>query len=127
MYEANGNDATLLTSSVEGNVIYFKKDYGFIKPDDKRYDDLFFHVNDVELGREGFIEFTGRVRAQTLEDQEGKEHIIQAYPGERVKFSIKESGKMVKDKRSGEMKKGFKAVNIEILSEYMPKTLTKKN
>lgn len=126
MYEVNGNDATLLRNSIEGNVIYFKKDYGFIKPDSRDFDDLFFHVNDVEPGRESYVEFTGVVREQKMEDEDGNEVIVQYFPGERVKFDIKESGKTVTDKRTGIKKKGYKAVNIEILSKYKPKTLTVK-
>jgi cold shock CspA family protein len=126
MHEKNGNDATLVRNSVEGHVVYFKEDYGFIKPDDRNFDDLFFHVNDVEPGREGFVEFNGRVRGQTMQDESGNEVVVQAFPGERVRFDIKESGKTIVDKRTGVKKKGYKAINIEILSEYKPKTFTKK-
>lgn len=125
MHERNGNDASIVRNLVEGHVIYFKSDYGFIRPDEKTFDDIFFHVKDVEPWREGFIEFKGRVKEQRMIDEEKKEILIPYYPGERVKFDIKDSQKIFTD-RFGVKKKGYKAINVEILSEYKPKTFTKK-
>ena len=120
MHEKNGNDATIVKHSVEGHVVYFKNDYGFIKPDDVNFDDLFFHVRDVEPWCEGFVEFKGRVKEQHLTDDDGNDLMIPSFPGERVKFDIKDNNKMVGGK------KGYKAMNIEILSEYKQQTFKKK-
>lgn len=126
MYERNGNDSTQVRQSVKGHVVYFKYDYGFIKPDDRTFDDLLFHVNDVEPWREGFVEFKGRVKEQIVHNAMGQEVMIPYYEGERVKFDIKDSNKKIKDKITGLMKKAYKAINIEILSEYKSTTFTRK-
>lgn len=116
MFERNGNDASIVAYQVSGTVVYFKHDYGFIRPDDKKFDDLFFHVRDVEPWRDGFKHITGRQQERIIENQDGTSTIIPYFPGEKVKFDVKESGKMVMG-RTG-MKKGFKAVNIELLTEF---------
>lgn len=126
MYERNGNDSTMVEYSVEGYVVYFKSDYGFIKPIDMHFDDLFFHVRDVEPWREGYIEFKGRGREKRMKDENGKEILIPYYAGEHVKFDIKDNNKQITNKITGVKKKGYRAVNIEILSEYKPTILTEK-
>lgn len=115
-YEANGNDASLIDNKVKGNVIYFKHDYGFICADDKSMDDLFFHVDEVGMGREGHIEFRGRERSKDVYSEALQKMVATEYfPGERVEFDVKKSGKMVTNKFTGEKREGLKAVNIKLL------------
>ena len=116
MFERNGNDASIVAHQVTGFVVHFKHDYGFIRPDDKSFDDLFFHVRDVEPWREGFKHITGRQQERVIDKPDGSTTVIPHFPGEKVKFDIKESGKTIQTKNGP--KKGFKAVNIEMLTEF---------
>lgn len=116
MFDRNGNDAAILAHKITGIVVYFKNDFGFIRPDDKRFDDCFFHVTDVEPWREGFKYITGKVAEKTIISETGQKIVTPAFAGERVTFDIKKSGKTVTS-RSGEKRDGLKAVNIELLTE----------
>lgn len=116
MFEKNGNDASVIATQKTGVIVHFKHDYGFIRPDDKSYDDLFFHVRDVEPWREGFKHIKGRQQEKTLKGEDGTTTVIPFFAGEQVKFEIKESGKMLETKFGP--KKGYKAVNIELLTEF---------
>jgi hypothetical protein len=79
-------------------------------------------VRDVEPWREGHVELKGRVKEQHLQDETGKKILIPFFPGERVRFNIKDNNRVIKTAHG--TKKGYKAVDIEVLSEYKPKTLT---
>lgn len=57
-----------------GKVRFFKKDYGFITPDDPDVDDVFVHFTAIEPWREGFkeLEEGQRVKFKCIEGREGK-------------------------------------------------------
>jgi len=125
MFERNGNDVSVVATQVTGHVIYVKHDYGFIRPDNKSFDDVFFHVRDVEPWREGFKHLVGRKEEKRLQKDDGTTVVVPHFPGEQVVFDIKESGKMVTD-RFGATKKGYKAVNIELITEYKSEVIEGK-
>lgn len=115
-YEVNGNDATVIKSRIKGNVVYFKHDYGFICADDNDMDDIFFHVDEVDPGREGHVEFRGREKSKTVYSEKLQKMVQTEYfPGERVEFDVKKSGKTVRNKYTGETREGYKAVNVKVL------------
>lgn len=92
------DDSTVMTSQM-GRVVYVKDNsYGFIRLDNKDYDDVIFFMVDVEPWRHGYKQLLGFKKEPY-------------FPGERVKCDVRRTGKVVKGRQ------GYQAVNIEIIEE----------
>lgn len=101
--EVEGNDSTIVAYKEKGRVHYVKheKGYGFIRPDNKNFDDIFFHFSDIEPWRDGYKEVRGYCREPY-------------FAGESVVFNIVRTNKDITGVK-GKPKDSYAAKQIEIV------------